>query len=97
MVYGLHHSTEKGMTTYHAPIGADERTVTIQHSKEVGHDHVINLPTTFLITGSLRHDPLLIRNAPVTSVRYSAPQMGFRVIVFRITKKRLCSAPAVPG
>ena len=63
MVYGLHHSTEKGMTTYHTPIGADERTVTIQHSKEVGHDHVINLPTTFLITGSLRHDPLLIRNA----------------------------------
>ena len=97
MGYGLHHSTEKGMTRYHAPIGVDERTVTIQHSREVGHDHVINLPTTFLITGSLRHDPLLIRNAPVTSERYSAPQMGFRVIVFRITKARLCSAPSVPG
>ena len=40
MGYGWHHSTEKGMISYHDTIGADERMVTIQSSKGGGHDNI---------------------------------------------------------
>lgn len=39
------------------------------------------LPKTISLSCSLFHDPLLIRNVPLTSMRYPAPQMEFRLIV----------------
>jgi hypothetical protein len=44
-------------------------------------------------------DPLVaadVSSRRLDSVRYSALQMEFRLIINRISKERLCSAPAVP-